>query len=114
MTVSQVFINNEVLDASVNLQVAEELKKKELAKKDGNVKNIKDVSYDTKDSMFMTLVSAVALTTTSFFSYSPTSEVVRSSYIKDMKLKESDVSKDTKEQDETLKSKLKQHEQKLI
>ena len=32
MTVSQIFINNEVLDASVNLQIAEELKKKELKK----------------------------------------------------------------------------------
>ena len=44
--------------------------------------------------MFSTLVEAIALTTTSFFSYTPSNDVVVSTYVKRMKLKESDVPKE--------------------
>jgi hypothetical protein len=82
MTVSQIYLDRKVIDASVNVQVAKELIKKEEAKPDGDASKVKDVSYDVKDEMFKTLVSAVALSTTSIFAYTPADDVVRSGYIK--------------------------------
>lgn len=92
MTVSQIYYNRQIIDASVNLQVAKELIRKEQDKgKDGDVKSVKDVSYDVKDSQFMNLIKAVALSTTSIFAYNPTDDFVRSTYLKEKKLDEGDI-----------------------
>jgi sodium/potassium-transporting ATPase subunit alpha len=115
MTVSQLYVNEQVLDASVNIQVAKELIQKEKDKKDdGDVKKVKDVSYDPNEFHFKTLVQSVGLTTTSFFSYNPTEDSVRGGYIKKFKLKDSDVPEETEKQSESLKLKLADHKTQMI
>ena len=97
------------------MQVAKELIAKEVAKKeDGDVKKVKDVSYDPKEFHMKTLVQAIGLTTTSYFSYNPTEDSVRSAYIKKHKLKDSDVPEESEKQSETLKTKLADHKEQMI
>jgi sodium/potassium-transporting ATPase subunit alpha len=109
MTVSQIFYNRKVIDASVNYQVYKELYAKEVAKgKDGDVQKVKVPEYSQDDSMFMTLVKTVALSTNSFFSFSATDDEVRAAYIKDRNLKESEiptvVAEQTPQQQEALRA----------
>jgi len=75
----------------------------------GNLANWKDISYDVQEFHLKTLVEALALSTTSFFAYNPSDEYVRSDYIKELKLKESDVPEREEDQDEKVKEKLKKH-----
>lgn len=56
--------------------------------------------------MFKTLVSAIALSTTSIFAYTPADDVVRSGYIKKNNLKESDIPTALDRQSESQKKKL--------
>ena len=115
MTVSQIYCNDKVVDASVNIQVAKELIKKEKAKgKDGDVSKITDISYDPQEPNFAKLVQAIALTTTSFFDYNPTDDVVRSNYIKAMKLSENDIPQNVNDMTDSQKQKIKEHKDKMV
>lgn len=115
MTVSQIYYDRKILDASVNLQVAKELIKKEQAKgKDGDVNKVKDVSYDVNDKLFMDLVNAIALSTTSVFSYNPTDDNVRSAYIKENKLSDDDVPQQQDKIPQKIKTELKAFKEKMI
>jgi len=107
MTVSQIFCNGEVIDASVNIQVCKELKLKEKAKgiKEEESK-VTDIGYNPSEPMFKTLVEAIALTTTSFFDYNPGDDVVRSGYIKEHKLKEGDLPANFADMTEAQKGKM--------
>lgn len=78
MTVSNVFVNGKILDASTNYEIYQRLLELEAAKGDkGNVKNVPVPKYDTNDATFRTLVETIALATVSFFSYQPKPEDIR-------------------------------------
>ena len=88
MSVSQLFFNLKVTDASVNWEIYKRFVAAEISKgKDANIKNIQKPDYDIENDGFRTLIEAIALSTTSFFSYQPDGEVVRSIVAKKMKLK---------------------------
>jgi hypothetical protein len=88
MTVSQLFFNLKVIDATHNWEIYKRLLRAEMAKgKDANVKNVQQPGYDTDNSGFRTLVESIGLSTTSFFSYQPDGEVVRSMVAKKNNLK---------------------------
>lgn len=115
MTVSQVFFNRKVVDASVNMEIYRKAYKKEEAKgKDGDVAKVKAPEYSQEDSMFMHLVHAIGLSTTCYFAYSPKDEDIRASYIKEFKLKEADVPEQVIDQNEELRAKLLVHKAKMV
>jgi sodium/potassium-transporting ATPase subunit alpha len=91
MTVSQIFFNRKVINASVNYQSYKEGLKREHeraanANEEVNLKNVPTPDYDTKDQDFMTLVRTIALSTTSYFSYTPGNDVIRARWAKDKKI----------------------------
>jgi sodium/potassium-transporting ATPase subunit alpha len=115
MTVSQIYVNGKNIDASVNLQVSNELYKKEVAKgQKGDPDKVAKPEYSQQDPMFMMLVQAIALTTTSFFGYTPSDDVVRNSYIKEQKLSESDIPTNTVEYTPQVKLAIDEHKAKMI
>jgi sodium/potassium-transporting ATPase subunit alpha len=88
MTVSQLFFNLKVTDATNNWEIYKRLLRAEMAKgKDANIKNVQQPGYDTDNSGFRTLVESIGLSTTSFFSYQLDGEVVRSMVAKKNNLK---------------------------
>ncbi len=78
MTVSNLFYNGKILDASTNYEIYQRLLELENKKGEkGNTKNVAVPKYDTEDKTFRTLVETIALATVSFFSYKPKPEDIR-------------------------------------
>lgn len=76
-----------VSDASVNWEIYKRLVAAEMSKgKEANLKNVQQPGYDVENKSFRTLVETIALSTTSFFSFQPDSEVVRSIVAKKIKV----------------------------
>jgi len=117
MTVSQIFYNRKVINASVNFQTYKEGLKRETerAEKAGeevNLKNVTTPDYELSDNGFMTLVKTIALSTTSYFSYTPGNDVVRARYAKDKKINVDKVPKSAETEEE--KADFKRYAEELI
>lgn len=70
MTVSQMFIKGEIVDASTNWEIYEKLKEIEVKKgADGNIDRVVIPKYDPQDFVFKTFVETIALGTVSYFAY---------------------------------------------
>jgi sodium/potassium-transporting ATPase subunit alpha len=116
MTVSQLFFNGSVVDASVNWEIFKRLEEKEIAKgADGNVKNLQQPAYDTTDGVFKTFVETIALGTVSYFSYTPKDEDIRVAVAKEMKISAKKIPKDvTAQSDPAMFERLEKHRKALI
>jgi len=113
MTVSNMFFNNDVVDASVNWQVYLKTKEKEEKKgADGDMKKIKEPRYSFEDPGFQELVKTVALSTKSFFAYEPSEEVIKNSYLKANKGK--NLPKDKNQYTDSQKEALETHKKKMV
>jgi len=75
---------------------------------------VKDVDYDVNEGMFMQLVHAIALSTTSIFSYNPTDDVVRSGYLKKNGLDEDSIPAAIDKQSKDDKKNLGEYKKSLI
>lgn len=74
MTVSHMFFNRQIIDASVNYQAYQEEQKK--PKPDENF----NVGYDIKDHNFLSLVQAIVLGTYTIFNYDPSIDECKTLY----------------------------------
>jgi len=83
MTVSQIFYDRKIVDADVNYQIYKNTLAREQEKgADANLKNVAEPKYDHNDPGFKTLIQGVTLSTTSYFSYSPTDDELRAKIAK--------------------------------
>ena len=83
MTVSQLFFNLKITDAAINYEIYKRMMENENKKGAlANPNNIVGPRYDTENEGFKTLINAMALSTKSFFGYSPDGEIVRAAVAK--------------------------------
>ena len=85
MTVSQLFIDCAVVDATVNWGTYMELTKREQERAKENNEAVKEVSapkYDKNDYSFQHFMKTLALSTTAFFSFNPGNDLLRARYAK--------------------------------
>ena len=83
MSVSQIYYNKQIVDASVNWEIYRRLLDIETQKGDqGQPRNVAAPKYDVQDVNFRTMIQTVALSTTSFFSYTPTQDQIRAAVAK--------------------------------
>ena len=83
MSVSQIYYNKQIVDASVNWEIYRRLLDIETQKGDqGQPRNVATPKYDVQDVNFRTMIQTVALSTTSFFSYTPTQDQIRAAVAK--------------------------------
>jgi sodium/potassium-transporting ATPase subunit alpha len=75
MSVSQMFVGGHVIDASVNWQVYKRLEN--LAKDEHEKKRIIKPAYDTEDPVFKLFIETIALSTVTYFVYTPPTDEVR-------------------------------------
>jgi len=68
MTVSQMFIAGDIIDATVNFEIYNLLNDK---KAKGETVDIKEPSYKTSDNLFRTFVETITLGTICYFAYQP-------------------------------------------
>lgn len=72
------YVNERVEDVSVNWEIYKRLVEIETAKgEEGNVNSVPTPKYNPEDKSIKTLVESIALSTTSFFAYKPSSDEVR-------------------------------------
>jgi sodium/potassium-transporting ATPase subunit alpha len=77
MTVSQIFMNGEIIDAGVNYEIYKRLEEKEKAKGDkANMESLTKPSYLYNDLTFRALMETVALATVSSFKYTADAEAI--------------------------------------
>jgi P-type E1-E2 ATPase len=67
MSVSHMFFNGSIIDASTNYEIFKRLEEK--AKTEQKSSNISQPSYDTQNEIFKTFIETIALATISFFEY---------------------------------------------
>jgi hypothetical protein len=74
MTVSQVFISGKVMDASVNYEIYKRMLESAKPKGEAAVLGVKTPQYETENADFKTLITSIALSTSSFFAFEPSSD----------------------------------------
>lgn len=80
MSVSHMFFNGSIIDASTNYEIFKRLEEK--AKTEQKSSNISQPSYDTQNEIFKTFIETIALATISFFEYQPSSDQIRAKVAK--------------------------------
>ena len=87
MSVSHLFYDDDEVDASVNWEIYKRLLKIEVEKGEkGNTKNVNKPRYQDEDPMFKTLVETVALSTISYFQYTPNADEAKAGLAKQLKI----------------------------
>ena len=77
MTVSQIFINRQVINAEVNYEIFKNEHDAEVAKGvAGRPDQLKQPDYDVKNPVFMNLIYSLALSTTTTFNFEPEDDVI--------------------------------------
>lgn len=95
MSVSQMFYDGKVKDTSINYEIFSNALNREKEKgENANLKNVQHPDYDITDPGFRNMINTVALSTTSFFSYTPPPEEVRAKLAKKKGKNIKDVPKD--------------------
>ena len=100
MTVSQIFLDRKVVDATCNWGTYKELVKREeehAKERNEPVKKIQGPKYDREDPSFKNFIKTLALSTTAFFSFSPGNDVIRARYAKLHKINIDNVPMDPEE-----------------
>jgi len=82
MTVSHMYYNRQIIDASVNLQVFERNAAKPKEERDDKL----EIGYDPQDPAFRSLVQAIVLGTYTIFQYDPTDEECKQLYARQKKV----------------------------
>jgi sodium/potassium-transporting ATPase subunit alpha len=72
MTVSHMFFNGGIIDASTNYEIFKRLEEK--ARIDQKATNIPQPTYNTENEIFKTFIETIALATISFFDFQPSSD----------------------------------------
>ena len=85
MTVSQVFINGKVMDASINYEIYKRMLETAKPKGEAAVLSVKNPQYETDNADFKTLIISIALSTSSFFAFEPSSDQYRQLVAKEQK-----------------------------
>ena len=93
MSVSNMFFDGRIVDCSVNWQVYQKAKAKELAKpeKDQDINKVAKPEYTMNDAGFKLMVKTIALSTTSIFQYTPDSDEVRARVCKNSRWSQKDL-----------------------
>jgi sodium/potassium-transporting ATPase subunit alpha len=95
MSLSQMFFDLKSVDCSINWEIYKRLEKIEIEKgTDGNLKNLPKPQYEVEDQSFKNFVRTIALSTTSFFAYTPGNDEIRAGIAKTYKKNINSVPKD--------------------
>ena len=79
MSVSQMFFDGRIVDASVNWQIYQRAKAREAEKpeKDQDWNKVEKPQYSIADDGFKLMVKTIALSTTSFFQFTPDPDAIK-------------------------------------
>jgi sodium/potassium-transporting ATPase subunit alpha len=94
MTVSQLWLNLQVIDADYNWQTYQNALQIEKAKEGGNPNLVEAPKYNANDADFKDFIKTIALSTTAFFGYNPNMDTIRAAYAKNHKISPNEVPKD--------------------
>lgn len=85
MTVSQLFIAGNIVDATTNYEIYKRLLEIEEKKADGNPEKVTKPKYNVNDQVFREFVNTLALGTVSKFDYSPDENEIQKAVAKKLK-----------------------------
>jgi len=85
MSVSNMYFNRKRISADTNWEVYKKEVAKQAAKPENERQKVEVPGYELDDEAFMTFVRSIALTTTSYFAYTPKDEEINAKYKKQAK-----------------------------